>query len=243
MIEDVTDVIFKHRPNVSVFYSSGESLENLITGSRILGITTYALSHACLGPYLAKDNGVVCLNVLPAVWPYIYGDYTRYDDQAKKIKDYVGYVERPWPDADFDFLWGRDLNFRPGSFDWVILDIDELGDYVLDFALGKNLDKILRRAKKLGSRVAYIRPVENDDADLVAKYSLERSRTEGKSFQETFEEVIMHPIEIQVDKKLPRIVSSFRAAGFRDVQILHSPMIRKNPYASLARNLFIYAEG
>lgn len=242
-MEDVTNVIFKYATNISVFYSSGGSLEDLIRDSRVLGVTTDALNYADLGPSLAKDNSVTCLNVLPSIVPYVYGDYDRYDKEVKRVKDYLGYVKRSYPDANFNFLWGSGLPPCQNYFDWVILDIDGVEENALKMALGKDLEGILKDAKKVGRNVAYIRPIEKDDADLAVKCSLEKSRAEGKPFQESFVEVISKPVEIQADDKLPRIVSRFRAAGFRDVYILYAPTIRNNPYASLSRSLFIYAEG
>jgi hypothetical protein len=223
---DVTKTIFEYDTNVRVYYTNELSLEDIIPyGSNIL-IISNSISHWV--DYIATYSNISIYDVGNLLEPYL-----KTDKSFKRIKNIS---KEKYKNSLIE-----DINsINESSYDWVIFDLDYVRN-IFEMVLGKDFYKIIKNVSKIGKNIAYIKYYDTDILDLI-KYAYKIVDYYNISFTEALERILKNgPIELQIYKSgIGKIVSSFRIAGFKEVNILCSPIIKRKPYACLAKSFFIY---
>jgi hypothetical protein len=232
-MKDITKTLFNFNVNVRVGYDEKLGLEEVIPEeSRVLIVGDSPLAAYIRS--LSEDAQVIFCDISDFVKGYIGEKNYESDERKERIKEMSKLYK------NFSYVRGNLNSFKEGSFDWVIFDLEDIRA-VFEIATDKKLYEIFRSTRKVGRNLAYIFPTKIDLYDDVY-YAFEITTNFGINYAQAYEKTLLSgPIEIQKNKeKIGKIVSSLRSAGFREVNILNSPVVRRYPYTSLAQSLFIY---
>lgn len=232
-MEDGTRIVFDYGTNVKLNYDEELSLKDIIPpDSNILIVSNHP--YGCGAVSLSDYRSMMCCDISSFVKPY--GSQYVGTALARSRERQLKGRKR------FSYVRGNLDSFAKESFDWVIFDVEDVKNE-LEEASGEKLDEIFRDTFKVGRNVAYIRYVDASIEDGYEKLVLETVARNGINILEATEYVLRKgSIELQMDsRETGNVVSSFRKAGLKEVNILISPNVRKDPCVNLSGGLFIYA--